>query len=91
MAQIVLGIGTSHGPMLVTETELWGKRIPADRANLHAWRGERWSFDKLVEARSNERLDRQITKDVWDSGSNAARPQSSSLPISSPRHGPTSR
>lgn len=67
MAQIVLGIGTSHGPMLVTETELWGKRIPADRANLHAWRGERWSFDKLVEARSNERLDRQITKDVWDS------------------------
>ena len=67
MAEIVLGIGTSHGPMLVTDTELWGKRIPADRANLHAWRGERWSFDQLVEARSSEGLDRQITRDVWDS------------------------
>lgn len=66
MAEIVLGIGTSHGPMLVTETELWGTRIPADRANLHAWRGERWSFDQLVEARSSEGLDRQITKDIWD-------------------------
>src|SRR3954466_13089825 len=66
MAQIVLGIGTSHGPMLVTETELWGKRIPADRANLHAWRGERWSFDQLVAARSGEGLDCQITKHVWD-------------------------
>ena len=66
MAEIVLGIGTSHGPMLVTETELWGTRIPADRANLHAWRGERWNFDQLVEARSAEGLDRQVTKDVWD-------------------------
>ncbi len=27
MAEIVLGIGTSHGPMLVTETESWGLRV----------------------------------------------------------------
>jgi len=66
MAEIVLGIGTSHGPMLVTETELWGARLPADRANRHPWRGRTWSFDELVEARKGERLDRQITKDIWD-------------------------
>ena len=49
MAEIVLGIGTSHGPMLVTDTELWSARLPADRTALHAWRGKRWSFDDLVE------------------------------------------
>ena len=51
MAEIVLGIGTSHGPMLVTETESWGLRVPADKANKHAWRGGTWTFDELVEAR----------------------------------------
>ena len=65
MAEIVLGIGTSHGPMLVTETELWGARLPADRAVLHAWRGERWSFDDLVAARSGEVLAEQITETAW--------------------------
>jgi 3-O-methylgallate 3,4-dioxygenase len=66
MAQIVLGLGTSHGPMLVTDTELWSARLPADRAALHAWRGRRWSFDELVEARKDQGLSAQIAKDVWD-------------------------
>ncbi len=66
MAEVVLGIGTSHGPMLVTETETWGLRVPADRANKHAWKGESWSFDDLVVARADERLAEQSTKDVWD-------------------------
>ena len=66
MAEIVLGIGTSHGPMLVTETELWGARLPADRANLHPWRGRKWTFDELVEARRGEGLEQQITREVWD-------------------------
>ena len=52
MAEIVLGIGTSHGPMLVTETELWGSRISADMANKHPWHGRSWTFDELVEARN---------------------------------------
>jgi 3-O-methylgallate 3,4-dioxygenase len=66
MAEIVLGIGASHGPMLVTETELWGARLSADRAALHAWRGGRWSFDDLVAARSGEGLDHQITETAWN-------------------------
>jgi len=65
MAEIVLGIGTSHGPMLVTETELWGARLPADRANRHPWRGRRWSFDELVAARRSEGLAAQITREEW--------------------------
>jgi Catalytic LigB subunit of aromatic ring-opening dioxygenase len=66
MAQVVLGIGTSHGPMLVTDTELWSARIPADKANRHPWRGQLWSFDELVVARKAERLDLQITREVWE-------------------------
>ena len=66
MAEIVLGIGTSHGPMLVTETESWGLRVPADKANKHAWRGGTWTFDELVEARAGERLGEQTVKAVWD-------------------------
>jgi 3-O-methylgallate 3,4-dioxygenase len=66
MAEIVLGIGTSHGPMLVTDTETWGARIPADRASKHPWRGRWWTFDELVHERRAEGLTHQITRDVWN-------------------------
>jgi 3-O-methylgallate 3,4-dioxygenase len=66
MAEVVLGIGTSHGPMLVTETETWGARVPADKANRHAWKNRSWSFDELVTARAAEGLAAQTTKQVWD-------------------------
>lgn len=64
MAQVVLGIGTSHGPMLVTQTEDWDLRLPADRANKHAWRNQRWTFDQLVEERADENFAAQITSKV---------------------------
>jgi len=66
MAEIVLGIGTSHGPMLVTETETWGARLPADKASLHPWRGGQWSYDQLVEARRGEGLAEAIERGEWD-------------------------
>lgn len=65
MAQIVLGLGTSHGPMLSTAPESWGLRVPADRANRHYYKGKTWSFDELVLLRKNEHLEQQITLDVW--------------------------
>jgi len=66
MADIVLGIGTSHGPMLVTETETWGARLPADFVAQHPWRGALWSYEQLVEARKDEGLAGQITREAWD-------------------------
>jgi 3-O-methylgallate 3,4-dioxygenase len=65
VAEIVLGMATSHGPMLVTDIETWGARIPADRAARHPWRGRTWSFEELLEARRAEGLERQITQSVW--------------------------
>ena len=66
MAKIVLGMGTSHGPMLSAPPEQWDARVPADRMyKEHHYKGRTWTFDQLVKERANEGLDQQITMDVW--------------------------
>ena len=53
MADIVLGIGSSHGPLLSTPPEQWDLRAKADRANKsHAFRGQVYDFDSLLRARA---------------------------------------
>ena len=52
MAQIALGIGTSHGPQLSTPPEQWGQRAAADHRNpALAFRGGDYSFAELDELR----------------------------------------
>jgi Catalytic LigB subunit of aromatic ring-opening dioxygenase len=52
MARIVLGIGSSHGPMLSTPPDMWHLRGEADRKNSrHFYRGERYDFAGLLAAR----------------------------------------
>jgi len=49
MAEIVLGIGSSHGPLLSTPAEQWDLRAKADRANKSHWyRGKTYDFDALL-------------------------------------------
>lgn len=64
MAEIVLGMALSHGPMLATTPEQWTLRVPADRAAKHPFRGRTWSFPELVEHRRSEQLNLQTTLDV---------------------------
>ena len=53
MAEIVLGVGTSHGPLLSTPPEQWDLRAKADRQNKrHAYRGKRYDFESLLEERA---------------------------------------
>lgn len=55
MAKIVLGIGTSHGPMLSTPPAQWDLRAGADRANKnHAYQGELMDFAALKALRSED-------------------------------------
>jgi 3-O-methylgallate 3,4-dioxygenase len=61
MARIVLGIGTSHGPMLVTSTDKWAGRIAFDKSIRHSWRGSKWSYDELVAERRDHNFAAQIT------------------------------
>jgi 3-O-methylgallate 3,4-dioxygenase len=64
MAEIVLGMALSHGPMLATTPEQWTLRVSADRAAKHPFRGRTWSFEELAEHRRDERFDSQITLDT---------------------------
>ena len=74
MAKIVLGIGTSHGPMLSTPPDQWGQRVAADKRNTEHWfKGKPYTYDQLVAMRSGENLDRQITQQVWNERHAACR------------------
>ena len=53
MADVVFGIGSSHGPLLSTPPEQWDLRAKADRANKNHWfRGKSYDFDSLLAARA---------------------------------------
>ena len=56
MAEIVLGIWTTHGPQLSTTPEQWMLRVPADRKRRHWFKGKEYSFEELVELRRSENL-----------------------------------
>lgn len=52
MAQIALGVGTSHGPQLSTPPGEWGQRAAADRRNpALVFRGADYTFDQLSQLR----------------------------------------
>jgi 3-O-methylgallate 3,4-dioxygenase len=66
MAKIVLGIGTSHGPMLSTPPDQWGQRVEADRRNpAHWFKGKSYDFEALAALRAPEHLERQILPQIW--------------------------
>ena len=53
MAEIVLGMGSSHGPLLSTPPEQWDLRAKADRENQNHWyRGKTYDYESLLEERA---------------------------------------
>ena len=66
MARIVLGIGTSHSPMLTLEGEDWHNRAAADRANkkLSLADGRLVDYETLVSLRG-EPYDEQATPETF--------------------------
>jgi Catalytic LigB subunit of aromatic ring-opening dioxygenase len=66
MAEIVLGIATSHGPMLSTPPDQWWQRAEADRTGrTDLWfQGKQYPYQDLVEVRSEEGLKEQITPEM---------------------------
>ena len=61
MAKIVLGIGTSHGPLLSTPPDMWHLRATWDRSQIHPFQGRGFSYDALLDARKGENIAAQIT------------------------------
>jgi catalytic LigB subunit of aromatic ring-opening dioxygenase len=53
MADIVLGMGASHGPLLSTPPEQWDLRAEADRRNKSHWyRGKSYDYESLLKERA---------------------------------------
>ena len=67
MAKLVLGVATSHGPMLSTPWQQWGQRVEADKRSNELWfKGKQVTFDELVELRRDEKLESQITPEKME-------------------------
>ena len=66
MAKIVLGVGTSHSPMLSTPPEQWPEHVKRDLANtkLWAWDGKTHTYEEMVEM-SPSSIAAELTMDVW--------------------------
>jgi catalytic LigB subunit of aromatic ring-opening dioxygenase len=65
MAEIVLGVGCSHSPLLATEPQDWDLRANDDRKNpAHPFRGQVYSFQELERLRRHENLSDQIRIEV---------------------------
>lgn len=62
MADISLGIWTTHGPTLNTTADEWMLRAPYDKEKIHWFKGEQYKFDELVELRKDEKLAAAITQ-----------------------------
>jgi len=53
MADIVIGLASSHGPLLSTPPDQWNLRAKADRENRQHWfRGKAYDFDALLRERA---------------------------------------
>lgn len=65
MAKIVLGVGTSHGPLLGTPPDMWHLRAADDRKNSALeYRGDKYNWSDLRDLRKKEQIDAQIVDKV---------------------------
>lgn len=67
MAEIVLGLGSSHSPQMSSGTQYWESHAGRDRANgyLVDSDGEVRSYDELV-ARARPGLEAELSPEVWE-------------------------
>lgn len=66
MAELVIGIATSHAPQLSTPLALWSLHAERDQRDqvLH-FRGGRYSYPELLELRAQEDLGRFVGPEQW--------------------------
>lgn len=68
MAEIVLGLGSSHAPQLALPPAEWWRRAEHDRHAAELWyRGKAMTFAQLADARAGERFERELTPATFES------------------------
>lgn len=74
MAEIVLGIGTSHAPQLALPPTEWWRRREFDQKTAELWYGGRVvTFDELADLRAGEHFDQEITPEQCERRFNACQ------------------
>jgi hypothetical protein len=67
MAEIVLGLGSSHAPQLALPPGEWWRRADHDRKATELWyRGDVMTFAALVDARAGEHFERELTPEKFE-------------------------
>jgi 3-O-methylgallate 3,4-dioxygenase len=68
MAKIVLGLGTSHSPMLSTPTEIWHLHADRDRKNQALeFKGRTYNYESLKQSRAWEKFEQHLSSEIWQS------------------------
>jgi hypothetical protein len=66
MAEIVLGLGSSHAPQLRLTPDQWWRRVEADKKNPELWyRGKTFTFPELVEERGPAQFQGELNDAKW--------------------------
>jgi 3-O-methylgallate 3,4-dioxygenase len=66
MAQIVLGLGSSHSPQVSSQPDRWPDFAADDRLRAQLdFRGQAYTFDELVKVRSADGFDPEISLAAW--------------------------
>ena len=74
MAQIVLGLGASHSPMLVTFPDLWHVHVERDKRNPELWAsdGKPHSYEELL-AGADPAITKELTPEKFQARYNACQ------------------
>ena len=89
MAEIVLGMGSSHAPQLEMPPDTWRTYAQGNRrSNEHWFEGKTYTFQELVDARAADHFEKECTDEKfqarWDSCQSAIKHLSETLEKAKP-------
>ncbi len=74
MAEIILGMASSHAPQLEMQPTNWKTYGDNSRRQAEHWfRGKTWSFPELAEARATEHFERELNPETFELRFNACQ------------------
>lgn len=75
MAEIVLGLGSSHSPQLSTPPELWLTYGEGDRHHTELWArdGKAYTFEQLLESADRAIVEKELTREKLESRYNSCQ------------------
>lgn len=75
MAEVVLGLASSHSPQLSTPPEMWLPYGEGDRNHTELWAadGKPYSFEELLDTADRAAIDKELTPDKFETRYNACQ------------------